>query len=115
MVNSEPPVTIVAEPVEPHIAQEWAPVPLSAMMVGQRRMEGESYLTPGYAARMSLLNSGAKLATISDVARVWQPGRLKGIQVSRHHGEPFLTATQVFDIRPRPRKWLAADATPDID
>jgi hypothetical protein len=41
------------------------------------------------------------------------PGRLKGIQVSRDFGTPFLTATQVYDVRPVPRKWLALERTAD--
>jgi hypothetical protein len=41
------------------------------------------------------------------------PGRLKGIQVSREYGTPFLAATQVFDVRPIPRKWLSLDRTED--
>ena len=49
---------------------------------------------------------------LSTVARTWQPSRLKGIQIGREHGTPFLTATQVFDVRPIPRKWLSIDRTP---
>ena len=44
---------------------------------------------------------------------MWMPGRLKGIQVSRELGTPFLAATQVFDILPSPRKWLALERTAD--
>ena len=43
----------------------------------------------------------------------WQPSRLKGIQVSPEHGTPFLAATQVFDVRPVPRKWLSLNRTND--
>jgi hypothetical protein len=46
-----------------------------------------------------------------DLAHVWQPSRLKGIQVSPDFGTPFLAATQVFDLRPTPRKWLALERT----
>ena len=48
---------------------------------------------------------------LSDLANVWQPSRLKGIQVSEEFGTPFLAATQVFDARPRPRKWLSLNRT----
>ncbi len=51
-------------------------------------------------------------ANSGSFAKVWQPGRLKGIQVEREQGIPFLTATQVFDIWPTPRKWLAPSKTP---
>ena len=47
------------------------------------------------------------------MANVWQPSRLKGIQVGPDFGTPFLAATQVFDIRPVPRKWLAIDQIDD--
>ncbi|HEU5013687.1 MAG TPA: hypothetical protein VFT66_14270 [Roseiflexaceae bacterium] len=47
----------------------------------------------------------------SDFARVWQPLRLKGILVGTDEGTPFLAATQVFDIRPVARKWLALERT----
>jgi hypothetical protein len=50
---------------------------------------------------------------MGQVARVWQPSRLKGIQVSADYGIPFLTATQVFDLRFSPRKWLAIERTPN--
>ncbi|MHC1481732.1 restriction endonuclease subunit S domain-containing protein [Frateuria aurantia] len=49
------------------------------------------------------------------LARIWQPSRLKGIQVSREYGSPFLAATQVFDVRPTPRKYLALEKTRDSD
>jgi len=48
------------------------------------------------------------------LGRVWQPGRLKGIRVAPQHGTAFLTATQMFDIRPAPRKWLAPAKTSDL-
>lgn len=37
---------------------------------------------------------------LSEMARSWQLSRLKGIQVNRTYGTPFLAATQVFDVRP---------------
>jgi hypothetical protein len=43
------------------------------------------------------------------------PGRLTAVPVDRQHGLPFLTATQVFDIRPKARKWLAAAHTPELE
>ena len=50
---------------------------------------------------------------LSAVAGTWQPSGLKGIQLGPEHGTPFLTATQVYDVRPTPRKWLSIDRTPD--
>lgn len=57
--------------------------------------------------------SGAAVDRLGVVARVWMPGRLKGIQIGPAHGTPFLAATQVFDVRPSPRKWLALERTSD--
>ncbi len=54
-------------------------------------------------------------AALADFAEVWQPGRLKGITVSSEHGAPFFPATQVFDIRPFARKWLAPSRTYDLE
>jgi hypothetical protein len=52
---------------------------------------------------------------LGTLAKVWQPSRLKGIQVSRSFGTPFLAATQIFDLRPTPRKWLSLDRTDDAE
>lgn len=82
-------------------------VPVSELAMGDRRMEGESYLSEGYLVRRRVEASGLPVKHLQDLAEVWQPGRLKGVQVPPRRGEPFLTATQVFDIRPRARKWLA--------
>jgi hypothetical protein len=49
------------------------------------------------------------------LAQVWKPSRDKGIQVSKEFGVPFLAATQVFDARPIPRKWLVKDQTDNLD
>jgi hypothetical protein len=40
---------------------------------------------------------------------------LKGIQVSPEYGKPFLSATQVFDLRPTHRKWLSVHRIVDAD
>jgi len=50
---------------------------------------------------------------LKTLAHIWQPSRLKGIQVGPEFGNPFLAAMQVFDIRPSPRKWLSLDRTED--
>jgi len=90
-----------------------ATVRASILAVGDRRFEAESYLTEGYRLRQRIETIGA--LPLQAIANVWQPGRLKGIQVARDHGTPFLAATQVFDIRPTPRKWLALPRTRDVD
>jgi|ERR1039458_4868054 hypothetical protein len=47
-------------------------------------------------------------ACSADVAAVCLPAC-----VSRQFGTPFLAATQVFDVQPIPRKWLALAKTSD--
>ena len=78
-----------------------------------RRLEAEAYLGEGYATRLAIESKASGWTALSEVARTWQPSRLKGIQIGRAHGTPFLTATQVYDVRPTPRKWLSIDRTPD--
>lgn len=82
---------------------------------GERRLEGEFYLTGGYAVRLQFEGSSHPRSTMADLADVWMPHRLKGIQVVSEWGIPFLTATQPFDIRPTARKWLAKGRVPGID
>ena len=105
-------------PPTPLKRQEWPwhsldsqTVSVSIMSNGDRRLEAETYLSLGFALRAAI-EGRSHWKPLAEVARVWMPGRLKGIQVSRDIGTPFLTATQVFDIRPVPRKWLALDKTP---
>jgi hypothetical protein len=76
-------------------------------------MEAENFLASGYATRQAILSKPAGWCSFAAVARTWQPSRLKGIQVSPEYGTPFLAATQVFDLRPVPRKWLSLDRTED--
>lgn len=74
-------------------------------------MEAETYLSNGYGLRIALEERAVGWARLGQLARVWQPLRLKGTLVSPDVGTPFLAATQVFDIRPVPRKWLALERT----
>ena len=75
---------------------------MSLMVHGDRRLEAESYLAAGFAIRSSL-EGRAGWVRLSEAARVWMPGRLKGIHVHRDVGTPFLAATQIFDVQPIPR------------
>ena len=88
----------------------WASMPLSALTSGDRRLEAEAYLLGGYGIRLEI-EARTGWRRFGELARVWQPSRLKGIQVSKRYGAPFLSATQVFDLRPTPRKWLAIEKT----
>ena len=85
----------------------------SLLFRGGRRLEAEAYLGEGYATRLAIESQSSGWTPLSKVARTWQPSRLKGIPISREHGTAFLTATQVYDVRPMPRKWLPIDRTHD--
>lgn len=74
-------------------------------------MEAENYLSGGYGIRISMEARESGRLNIGNVANIWQPGRLKGVLVSRDYGTPFFAATQVFDLRPTPRKYLSLHAT----
>jgi type I restriction enzyme S subunit len=90
---------------------KWTTLSSSLLMGGDRRMEAENYLAGGYGIRLALEARKAGWVRMEKLAQVWQPSRLKGIQVSREYGTPFLAATQVFDLRPVPRKFLSLDRT----
>jgi hypothetical protein len=57
----------------------------------------------------------ASTVTMAELASVWQPSRLKGFQVAEGKGLPFLSAGQVFESRPRVRKWLAEAMIPAVE
>ena len=86
-------------------------LPASALWGGERRLEAENYLSGGYGQRLALSARLAERTLLGDLARVWQPSRLKGTVVLEDVGTPFLAATQVFDLRPIPRKFLAIEKT----
>ena len=102
--------------------QEWkwhavpsVSLPVSTLFGGDRRMEAEAYLLGGYGLRTAIEARPDGWIAFEQLAKVWQPSRLKGIQVSSEYGTPFLAATQVFDVRPTPRKWLALERTEQAD
>lgn len=88
---------------------KWMELKASSIWRGARRLEAENYLAGGYGLRLAMQQRSTP--AIRSAAKVWQPSRLKGIQVSREFGTPFLAATQVFDLRPVPRKFLSLDRT----
>lgn len=97
----------------PYHTAKVASLPAHLLMRGDRRLEGDVYLTSGYGVRLALEAQPSGWVSLGQLARVWQPGRLKGIQVGLQYGTPFLAATQVFDLRPVPRKFLALERTSD--
>ena len=94
--------------------RDWVTLPLSEVAKDDRRLDAEVYLSEGFAVRRAIRRSRFSVSALGELARVWQPSRLKGIRVEPEHGAPFLAATQVFDIWPTPRKWLAPGKTPAI-
>lgn len=90
---------------------KWTELSSSLIFGGDRRMEAENYLAGGYGVRLAMEARKAGWTSMGNLANVWQPSRLKGIQVSPEFGTPFLAATQVFDLRPVPRKFLSLDRT----
>jgi len=101
------------EPWEYHNV-EWASTSSRLFMEGDRRLEAEAYLTEGYGIRLSI-EARSGWERVEQIADVSQPPRTKAVIVSPNSGKAFLTASQVFDIRPFPRKWLAVDKIPHAD
>jgi hypothetical protein len=99
-----------ATPDWPWHRLSWRGVSVNQLARGERRMEAERYLAEGWGLRQEFSRSGG-WQELGVLARAWQPLRLKGITVSPSYGTPFLAATQVFDVRPVPRKWLSLDRT----
>ncbi len=100
-----PPVPL--QSVWKHHTVKWGELPSHVFWKGDRCMEAETYLSSGYGLRLAIEERPTGWRRFESMANVWQPSRLKGIQVGPEFGTPFLAATQVFDIRPVPRKWLA--------
>ena len=100
-------------PVEAH-PPNWGPLSASEVGVGDRRLDAEVYLSDGFLIRRDIRDSKLPVPLLGELAKVWQPNRLKGIRVEAEYGVPFIAATQVFDIWPTPRKWLAPSKTPSL-
>jgi len=102
-----------SQPEIPVIDAPWASVRASLFVGGQRRLEARTYLTDGYGIRQRMVSTPGATVLVSDVAEVWQPSRLKGYVVAPGRGLPFLSAGQVFEAKPRVRKWLAPAMVPE--
>lgn len=97
----------------PHHQCKWASLSAHLLWKGDRRMEAENYLSSGYGLRLAIEERAAGWRRLGQMARVTQPGRTKGILVAPEHGVPWLAATQIYDIRPIPRKWMATEKVND--
>lgn len=89
----------------------WTTIRANVLGEGDRRMEADNYLSGGYGIRLAFHSQRIAPHALSQIAAVWQPSRLKGIQLDKDFGTPFLASTQVFDLRPAPRKFLSLDRT----
>lgn len=78
-------------------------------------MEAESFLADGFATRIAIQKRPTGWEKLKNLATTWQPSRLKGTVVGPNFGTPFFAATQVFDLRPTPRKWLSLDKTDNAE
>jgi len=85
----------------------WGSVPMKLAVGADRRLEARTYLTDGYGLRQRLESIPGATLPFEDVAKLWQPGRLKGFVVAPGKGLPFMSAGQVFEDKPRIRKWIA--------
>lgn len=94
---------------------KWVSLSASTLMSGERRLEAETYLASAYGIRLAMESRTKGWSRLDTLARVRQPSRLKGILVDPGYGTPFLAATQVFDLRPTPRKWLSLEHTDDAE
>ena len=74
-------------------------------------MEADNFLASGHGVKLAIEARLGRWDPLGSTARVWQPSRLKGIQVGPEFGTPFLAASQVLDLRPVVRKWLSLDRT----
>lgn len=66
---------------------KWTALSASLLMSGDRRMEAENYLAGGYGLRLAIEAQKDGWARMERLAKVWQPSRLKGIQVSPEYGD----------------------------
>lgn len=90
-------------------------LPASTVFGGERRMEAENFLSPGFSIRHAFRQKTDGWLPFSSAASVTQPSRLKGISVSPEHGTGYLSATQVYDLRPVPRRFLSNARTSELD
>lgn len=111
---------LIAPPAEksaewPFHRAKWSTLSSQLLLKGDRRMEAATFLSSGYGIRLAIEDRQFGWRRLGSIARVWQPSRLKGILLSPDAGVPFLAATQLFDIRPVPRKWLAIEQTANAE
>lgn len=106
----------LAQQLEPRLDWPWhaakfRTVQASLFAKGDRRMEAETYLASGFGVRNALEAKRSGWTTFTSIADFWAPPRIKTVEVGPAHGVPYLNTSQVFDVRPTPRKFLAFGKT----
>jgi hypothetical protein len=74
-------------------------------------MDAGSYLSSGAGIRSAIEDQPVGWLRLGRLAKVWTPPRIKTVLVSPEFGAPYFNTSQVFDIRPTPRKWLSVEKT----
>lgn len=92
----------------------WGVVRVDLVSSGSRRLEARSFLSDGFGLRQRIEALPAGWERAREIASIWQPSRLKAVEVPAGTGLPFLSAGQVFEASPTVRKWLAASKVPDL-
>lgn len=104
------PAPVEAANLWPWHRLKWGVVSSTEMTIKDRRMEAGTYLSSGYGLRQAI-ERRTGWVRFDDLARLWAPPRIKQIFVDREHGIPYLNTSQVFEIRPSPRKFLSLGKT----
>lgn len=86
---------------------KWAALRARVLTEADNRLAARTFLSTGYGIRLAIESRPHGWTRFDSIAEIVQPPRTKGTIVSRDHGTPFLIANQMFEPRPRPRKWLA--------
>ena len=94
---------------------KWTALSVNDLSTGDRRLEAENFLMDGHGIRLSMERRPTGWKRLSHFAHTWLPNRLKAVYVDPEAGTPFLTATQVFDVMPNARKWLALERTAEAN
>jgi hypothetical protein len=107
---------LAAPPLPPNTRWPWhtlkcGEVTAAQFVRGDRRLDAETYLSSGFGIRLSIERRSAGWTTFGELGRLWAPPRIKQVFVDREFGVPYLNTSQVFDIRPTARKFLALQKT----
>jgi type I restriction enzyme, S subunit len=109
LISEQPVVPATTAPAK------WGVTSASLLSRYDYRLEASTYLSDGYGRRIALESRPAGWRRLEKWAKVWQPGRLTGVIVEPQDGIPYLAPGQIFEARPRARRFLSARKTIGID